>query len=57
MMLEGARFIETDSTPFRQKTAALYKSHPELQQQIESIVAMKADTARNESGCEMEADM
>jgi TRAP-type C4-dicarboxylate transport system substrate-binding protein len=57
IMLEGARFIDTDPTPFRQKTAALYKSHPELQQQIESIISMKADTARNESGGEMEADM
>jgi TRAP-type C4-dicarboxylate transport system substrate-binding protein len=54
---EGARFIDTDPTPFRQKTAALYKSHPELLQQIESIVAMQADTARDEHGSEMEPDM
>jgi len=57
LILEGARFIDTDPTPFRQKTVALYKSHPKLLQQIESIVEMKADTARNASGSEMEADM
>jgi TRAP-type C4-dicarboxylate transport system substrate-binding protein len=57
IILEGARFIDTDPTPFRQKTAALYKSHPELLQQIESIVAMQADTVRNKSGSEMEPDM
>jgi TRAP-type C4-dicarboxylate transport system substrate-binding protein len=43
IMREGARFIETDTTPFRKKTAVLYKSHKKFLHQIESIIAMETD--------------
>ncbi len=45
MVAEGARFIETDTAPFRKMTAALYQSNPEFQDYIEAIVGMQAETS------------
>lgn len=42
MVKDGARFIETDTEPFRKKTEALYQTHSEFQTYIESIVSMQS---------------
>jgi TRAP-type C4-dicarboxylate transport system substrate-binding protein len=57
MILEGARFIDTDPTAFRMKTESLYESYSAVLPQIESIIEKKQDPATDEFVCEIEADL
>ena len=42
MILEGARFITTDTRPFQAKTADIYGSRPEFAHWVKAIIALQA---------------
>jgi hypothetical protein len=43
MMIDGARFIDTDPGLFRERTASLYRRQSQSKDFIDAIVAMGAD--------------
>ena len=42
MILEGARFISTDTRPFRARTADIFGSRPEFAHWVKAIIALQA---------------
>lgn len=47
MVKEGARFITTDTEPFRAKTEAIYGSRPEFAKWVEAIIALQSQVGED----------